>query len=162
MNGTKGADMVGMDNSHADRLLKTARSLRSTLVMMVTQVDDLCDLIEKAVPEASVPAVVTSGTDRHQLRVERATYSIQWHERRCVLGNTIGFALIEQLARRPNEYVNIDRLLDALWTGDRTYSTVRSTVCRLKSKLRDADMADLAALIDGSMYGHYALLLRRS
>lgn len=151
-----------MDNTHADRLLKAARTLRSSLVTMVTQVDDLCDLIEKAVPRAHVSPIVAAGPDGHQLRVERTTYSVQWHERRCVLGNTTGFALLERLARRPNEYVNIDSLLDDLWASARTYSTVRSTVCRLKSKLRDADMSDLAALIDGSMYGHYALLLRRS
>lgn len=161
MEAPTGADIVGMDNSHADRLLKAARALRSTLVAMVTQVDDLCDLIEKAVPGASVP-IVAPGTNGEQLRVERATYSIQWNNRKCVLGNTTGFALLEQLVRRPNEYINIDRLLNDLWDGERTYSTIRSTVCRLKAKLRGADMADLAALIDGSTYGHYALLLRRS
>lgn len=162
MDAATSADIVGMENTHADRLLNAARALRSTLVTMVTQVDDLCDLIESAVPRAHLSLIVAPGAEGQQLRVERTTYSVQWHERRCVLGNTTGFALLEQLARRPNEYVTIDRLLDDLWANARTYSTVRSTVCRLKAKLREADMADLAALIDGSMYGHYALMLRRS
>jgi len=129
---------------------------------MVTQVDDLCHLVEKAVPRAHASPIVAAGSDGQTLRVERTTYAVLWGERRCVLGNTTGFALLEQLARRPNEYISIDRLLDDLWTNPRTYSTVRSTVCRLKARLREEGMGDLAARIDGHMYGHYALLFRAS
>ncbi|NUQ51381.1 MAG: winged helix-turn-helix domain-containing protein [Phycisphaerales bacterium] len=148
-----------MDNTHADRLLQAARSLRASLVVVITQVDSLCELVEKSVPRTHVPPAIVAGPPGRQLRIERTTYTVRWGDRRCRLGNTTAFALIEQLARRPNEYISVDRLLDDLWTGARTYSTVRSTVYRLKRKLHESAMQDLADLIDGRTYGHYALLL---
>lgn len=140
-------------------MLKAAKALRASLLVVVTQVDDLCDLIEKAAPAPYEAPPVVAGASGRQLRVERGTYSVGWGTGRCVLGHTMAFHIMERLAKRPNEYINMDRLLDDLWTGPRAYSTVRSTVCRLKSKLRAAGMADLAGLIDGSMNGHYGLML---
>lgn len=148
-----------MDNTHATRMLKVAKALRASLLVVVTQVDDLCDLIEKAAPSPQEAPPVIAGASGRQLRVERGTYSATWGTGRCVLGHTMAFHIMERLARRPNEYINMDRLLDDLWTGPRAYSTVRSTVCRLKTKLRASGMSDLASLIDGSMHGHYGLML---
>ncbi len=151
-----------MENTHAARLLKSAKSLRSSLLVVITQVDDLCDLIEKAVPTPHEAPPVEAGSSGRQLRVERSSYSVSWGPCRCVLGPTMAFHIMQRLARQPNEYINLDRLLDDLWTGPRSYSTVRSTICRLKAKLRDSGMADLAGVIDGTMHGHYGLLLQHA
>lgn len=64
---------------------------------------------------------------------------------------------MERLARRPNVYLSTDQLLEELWSGPRAYSTVRSTVFRLKARLRRAGLHELADSIDGSNSGHYAL-----
>jgi len=149
-----------MDSTHAPQIFKAAQSLRASLLVVITRVDDLCDLIEKAAPAALDTSPVVTGPPQRQLSVDRATYTVSWGPNRCVLGHTMAFHIMERLARRPNEYINVDRLLDELWTGSRAYSTVRSTVCRLKIKLRKSGMTDLAGLIDGSMRGHYGLMLQ--
>ena len=151
-----------MEHTHASRLLKSAKSLRSSLLVVITQVDDLCDLIERAVPMPYEAPPIEAGASRRQLRVERSTYSVSWGQHRCVLGHTMAFHIMQRLARQPDEYISMDRLLDDLWTGPRSYSTVRSTICRLKTKLRESGMGDLAAFIDGTMHGHYGLFLQHA
>lgn len=153
---------MGMEDSHAHRVLKAAQALRASLVLVITHVDVLCDLIEGTAPTIDEPPPAVAGPGGRPLRVERSTYSVTWGPRRCVLGHTMAFDVMERLARRPNEYINMERLLDDLWTGPRAYSTVRSTICRLKSKLRGSGMGDLADLIDGGMHGHYGLMLQRA
>lgn len=148
-----------MANIHAQDIVKAATALRASLLVVITRVDDLCDLIERA-PRTEPEAVEVHAAAGYQLRLDRATYSLHWDARVCVLGHTMAFELMERLCRRPNEYIQMDRLIDELWSGPRTYSTVRSTVCRLRGKLRVAGMTDLAAMIDGDTRGHYRLRLK--
>jgi DNA-binding response OmpR family regulator len=148
-----------MENTHAHDIVKAATALRASLLVVITRVDDLCDLIERA-PRTEPEAVAVHAAAGYQLRLDRATYSLHWETRVCVLGHTMAFELMERLCRRPNEYIQVDRLIDELWSGPRTYSTVRSTVCRLRGKLRVAGMTDLAAMIDGDTRGHYRLRLK--
>lgn len=148
-----------MDKTHAARIVAAAKALRASLLVVITRVDDLCNLVEQG-PHAELPSSsLTTGAAPPRLRLERATYTLHWEGRRCVLGPTMAFELMERLCRRPNEYIQMDRLIDDLWSGRRTYSTVRSTVCRLKGKLRAAGMTDLSVLIDGNTRGHYSLRL---
>jgi hypothetical protein len=145
-----------MEN-HTQQALKAASSLRATLAVLISQLDDLCDILEAEPAIArGIPAIDGSAG----LDLNRASYTLKWGVRTCVLGHTMAFRLMARLARRPNEYVHVEDLLDELWQGTRSYSTVRSTVCRLKVKLCAAAMADLAAMIDGSMRNHYGLVLR--
>lgn len=145
---------------HSQRILRVANSLRASLFAMVTCVDELCELVEQGrQPQRDSLSVVVQIAGQ-SLRVDRGTYTIHWKGRRCPLGCTMAFHVMERLARRPNEYVLTDRLLDDLWSGARAYSTVRSTVCRLKARLRREGMGDLAELIDGRTRGHYGLVLR--
>ncbi|MFO0831546.1 MAG: winged helix-turn-helix domain-containing protein [Phycisphaerales bacterium] len=148
-----------MNTTHSDRILKATRALRTSLVAVIANVDELSDLIERlptiATPPVSAVAVSGSGA----LQLNRATYTVQWDHKSCFLGYTMAFRVLERLARRPNEYISTDRLLEELWVATRSSSTVRSTVCGLKAKLRAAGMRDLAEFIDGSNSGHYALML---
>jgi DNA-binding response OmpR family regulator len=146
-----------MTNTQADGLLKATNALRANLVTMLARLDELSDIVEEITSGTIWPAHVTVRASTLQL--DRTTFSVRWEGRSCYLGHSTAFRLLERLARRPNEYVSVDRLLDELWSGPRSYSTLRSTVCRLKSRLRHAGMGDLAQLIDGRVYGHYALLL---
>lgn len=146
-----------MTNTQADRLLKATNALRANLVTMLARLDELSDIVEEVTSGAAWPAQVTVRAS--MLQLDRTTFSVHWEGRSCSLGHSTAFRLLERLARCPNEYVSVDRLLDELWSGPRSYSTLRSTVCRLKSRLRRSGMGDLAQLIDGRVHGHYALLL---
>jgi DNA-binding response OmpR family regulator len=149
-----------MNTTNAERILKTIKALRNSLSAVVAHVDELSDLITQwpMVADAAAPTITVAAAV--PLRVDRKSYTVRWGNDCCVLGCTMGFRVLERLALRPNEYVSMDRLLDELWTGPRTYSTVRSTVCRLKGTLRQSGLADLADCVDGSIHGHYGLMLR--
>jgi DNA-binding response OmpR family regulator len=149
-----------MTTTHADRILKASKALRTSLIAVIANVDELSDLIER-LPMMATPVAAVMVTGSVALRLDRATYSVQWDQKSCFLGYTMAFRVLERLARRPNEYVSTDRLLEELWVATRTLSTVRSTVCGLKAKLRAAGMRDLADSIDGSNSGHYGLMLPR-
>ena len=48
--------------------------------------------------------------------------------------------------------------MEDVWDGVKADETIRSVVRHLKLRLRDADMAELAAAISGRNH-HYALML---
>lgn len=150
-----------MEPNHAQQIVKAVTALRTSLLVVVTRVDDLCDLIERAPLAEPELLAFSARADGRQLRLTRSTYSLHWDGRDCALGHTKAFFVMERLCRRPNEYIRVDRLIDELWSGERTYSTLRSTVCRLKAKLAKAGMNDLADMIDGRTHGHYRLHLER-
>lgn len=77
----------------------------------------------------------------------------------CFLGNTLPFKFLGRLARRRNTYVTYEDLLFEVWENRRSDSAVRSVAKTLRRKLRQAGMSDLAAAIDGTVPGHYALRL---
>lgn len=149
-------DNVGMDSAHAERM---HRAIRSTLVVLMTQVDELFDLY-------AADGCRGTGSPHHppddssRISLQRGTYTVHYKGKVCFLGCSVGFRVLERLAQRPNEYIQTDRLIDELWSGARAYSTVRSTVCRLKATLRRGGLEDLADRIDGRMPGHYGLMLQ--
>jgi DNA-binding response OmpR family regulator len=138
------------------------KALRASLFSLITCVEEVCDLVEAGSMQSPPPTIVQASPSHPPLRIERSTYTLHWRARECDLGNTIAFQIMERLGRRPNEYISMERLLDEIWVGSRTLSTVRSTVCRLRCKLRQSGMADLAASIDGSANGHYRLALPKT
>ena len=150
-----------MDNTHAQQVLRTTRSLRASLLAVVSHVDQLCELIEKTPETTSSHVPVAVQVLDKPLKIDRTTYTVFWGERSCYLGHSMAFRLLERLAQRPNQYLRTERLLDDLWQAPRSRLTVLSTVCGLKAKLRKAQMNDLADLIDGSNPDHYGLLLRK-
>jgi hypothetical protein len=91
--------------------------------------------------------------------IDATTFSVRWANRTCRLGNTVAFRLFARLARRPNQLVACETLLDELWDRHTSCDAVRSTVKILRRKLTAAGMEDLAAAIDGSTSHHYALML---
>lgn len=149
-----------MLTTHADRLLKATHALRSQLLAILATVDEVSEAAELIAKGTASPASVTVDATNLPLRVDRSTFTVSWRGKMCPLGNTTAFRLLERLARRPNEYISIDQLLDDLWSAPRSYSTLRSTICRLKSKLDAAGMHDLASRINGRVHGYYALHLK--
>lgn len=86
--------------------------------------------------------------------------TVQFRGRICFLGGRLPFRLLARLARRPSTFVSHEDLLDDVWDGAvRSGEAVRSAVKALRQRLRQAGLGDLAAAIDGTLPGHYALRL---
>jgi DNA-binding response OmpR family regulator len=92
-------------------------------------------------------------------QVDRGTLTISWRGKTCCLGNTLLFLFFERIARSPNRYVPHVDLLDDVWGGHREPATIRGVVKRLRNRLAESGMGDLAKAIDGSVSGHYGLIL---
>jgi DNA-binding response OmpR family regulator len=97
--------------------------------------------------------------DGRGLVVDEALLTVLYHGRSCYLGNSLPFRLLARLARHPNRYFTHDELLAEVWDGDRSPDAIRSVVKTLRQKLRQKGLDDLAAAIDGSASGRYALRL---
>lgn len=101
----------------------------------------------------------TSSSER--LQIDRSLLGVKYRGRCCFLGNTLMFRLIERLAIQPNKYLSYEDLLSEVWESNRSDGAVRSVVKRLREALRSQGMDQVAAGIDGSVPGHYALRLSR-
>jgi DNA-binding response OmpR family regulator len=93
------------------------------------------------------------------LLVDPSVLSVTFRGKVCFLGNTLPFKFLRRLAQRPNTYVTYEDLLAEVWQGVRSDEAVRSVAKTLRNRLRRAGLADLAAAIDGTVPGHYALRL---
>lgn len=90
--------------------------------------------------------------------VDSGSLEAVYEGKRCFLGNTVLYRLIECLSRKPNKYYTYDELLQGVWGGGvRSDSTIRTAIKRLRTALRQADMGELAKAIDGSSPGRYSL-----
>ncbi len=127
--------------------------------MLINRVEDICDLIESTPPAQATPEPSGILIEGLELSIDRRSYTVRWGDKQCALGHTMAFDVLERLVRRPNEYVSTESLLDDLWIGPRASSTVRSTVSRLRSRLRASGLGPVASQIDGSVRGHVGLML---
>ena len=158
--------------NHIDstRLAQAAAHLRQA-ILLIEEVAP--GIVQEFVPEMiatrSQPTTAASGqsavpTGNGSTRpsiIDETTFSVRWADRTCRLGNTVAFRLLERLARRPNQLISCETLLDELWDRHASRDAVRSTVKILRRKLTAAGMEDLAAAIDGSTCHYYALMLAR-
>ena len=86
-----------------------------------------------------------------------STMSVYWRGRSVHLGHTIGFRVLERLARHPQQYVSYTDLRQNAWNNRYVEpTTVRSLVRELRRKLRAGGMKSLAAAIQGENE-HYVL-----
>lgn len=92
--------------------------------------------------------------------MDRPQFSVVHANRRCFLGNTRAFFLMDRLLQDCNRYVSVEDLLDDVWHGaKRTRTAVRSAVKILRRELRRDRMGDIADAIVGRVAGHYAIIL---
>lgn len=145
-----------MTQHHAERLARSAKALRTSLLSVLQHVDEISRLAEEIAgsPVDSPPPEASESP----CRLDRRTFTVRRLDRECFLGFTLPFRLMEKLAQRPDQYLSVDRLMQELWGGPRAPSTIRSVVCELRAKLNASGMEDLAAMIDGSNPGHYGLM----
>lgn len=145
-------------------LRSLADSYKVTMELMEKTFDLLCEELEldplTYFRTRGVPAPVQTG--KHVFAVDSTVLSVTYRGKVCFLGDTLCFKLITYLARRPNAYFTYATLLADVWDGAvRTDDAVRSVVKILRTKLRQAGLADLANAIDGTVRRHYALKLVR-
>ncbi|WP_437226581.1 helix-turn-helix domain-containing protein [Planctomicrobium sp. SH661] len=88
---------------------------------------------------------------------DRSTLSVVFQGKSCFLGNTLLFRFFEALSRRPNRYFAHSELLDEVWGGQRSESSIRNVAKRLRDRLVLTGMAEVANAIDGSTAGYYIL-----
>ncbi|MDA7979480.1 MAG: helix-turn-helix domain-containing protein [Pirellulales bacterium] len=102
---------------------------------------------------------IKPGRSKQRPRADRETLSVVWKDKSCFLGNTLLFYFFERLARSPNRYVSHLDLMDEVWGGERQASTIRGVAKRLRDRLQEEGMGQLAKAIDGSVTGYYGLKL---
>ena len=91
--------------------------------------------------------------------LDEATLCVAWKGRTLHLGHTQGFWLLDRLARCPNRYITHLDLLQEIWDDEfADTALLRAGVQRLRVKLRQGGMGDLADAIAGHR-GRYMLNL---
>lgn len=145
------------------------QTLRETLAMLATTHAAVAEQIERTIflltvaiesEDSNMGMKPTTVSNVIQSPfVDRQTLSIHWRGASCHLGNTLLFRFFERIARSPNCYVTYRDLLNDVWRGPRDHSTIRGVVKRLRDRLADSGMTELAAAIDGSASGNYGLML---
>lgn len=134
---------------------ESLRLLARTHASAVAQIEETIALLMFTL-ELDEPTVVTA----ERLPVaDETTFCILWNGHVCFLGNTLLFWMFRRLLRSANGYVAHVDLLDDVWKGNRESSTIRGVTKRLRDKLIEAGMEDLAMAIDGTVAGYYGLML---
>lgn len=93
----------------------------------------------------------------HRPLLDESTLSVIWNGNVLSLGHTQAFWLLARLTRSVNQYVTHLDLIQEIWDDEFTDSaTLRAGVRRLRQKLRNGGMGDLAKAIVGH-HGRYML-----
>jgi DNA-binding response OmpR family regulator len=93
--------------------------------------------------------------------IDQPMLSVVYRGKRCFLGNSLPFRLMRRLTDQPNRYISNEQLAEDVWRDIVSKEAVRSVVKVLRAKLRGAGLSAVAAVIDGTVRGHYALMLDR-
>jgi DNA-binding response OmpR family regulator len=141
--------------------LALAESFAATAHLLEQARALLLEELAREAPHSSgtYPAVTATESSNGRLVIDDDQLTVTYRGRSCYLGNTLPFRLLARLARRPNRYFTHVELLDYVWKGARTTDAIRSVVKTLRQKLRQDGLDELAAAIDGSAPGRYALKL---
>ena len=148
-----------------ERLSQLLTSLHQAAQLAEEIIDDVAKNLENtahafhfSVAASRLPPSAWKDLDHYPI-VDRTTFTVHWAGKICYLGNTLPFKFFERLARRPNQLLHCDQLLDDVWQCCRSRDAMRSVVKVLRQKLRQAGMEDLARAIDGTTARHYGLML---
>ena len=138
------------------RIQQSLQRLAVAQQAAMTQTEETIALLAELLELSQSPE---DAKNSHRPMVDAATFSVRWRNETCFLGNTLPFRLFARLARSPNQYIAHLDLLDDVWGGDRRDSTIRGVIKRLRDRLDEAGMEELAKSIDGSVSGYYCLKL---
>jgi DNA-binding response OmpR family regulator len=88
--------------------------------------------------------------------------TVTWQGRTCRLGPKLLFRLMARLARQPGDCITFDKLQVEVWKSCVSPDAIRKGVQRLKERLIDAGMSDLAKAIKSDRLSYYLDLNGRS
>lgn len=76
---------------------------------------------------------------KHGLMIDHGNFAVSYRDQKpLLLGNTISFHLFARLARRPNVYVDFNKLRDDVWKDERTGdATISRAISRLRAQLKE-------------------------
>ncbi|MEZ6048758.1 MAG: helix-turn-helix domain-containing protein [Planctomycetaceae bacterium] len=82
---------------------------------------------------------------KHGLIVDPGSFAASYRDQRpLVLGNTISFNLFARLARRPNVFVDFNRLRNDVWKDERTEdATISRAISRLRKQLQEGGLTGI-------------------
>lgn len=93
----------------------------------------------------------------NNINLDSTAYTLWWNSRRLFLGDTANFRCLSALLAVPGRPVEHHQMLAAAELGSATHANdVRVLIYRLKKKLKDQGMGDLAAMIR-NVRGGYTL-----
>ncbi len=151
-----------MTDDRREALRRSLQSLAESYAATMRLLQEAYALLTEEA-SADLPGPAQPPPRRHPdgpgLVVDEAHLTVAYRGRSCYLGSSLPFRLLARLARQPNRYFTHDELLAEVWDGDRSPDAIRSVVKTLRQKLRQQGLGDLAAAIDGSASGRYALRL---
>ena len=146
--------------NYTGRIIERLGRLATCLDQAVRLTDEIVDDVATNLGSATVPfrlSIIGKDSDDHPI-IDRSTFTVHWGGKICYLGNTLPFKFLERLARRPNQLIPCDQLLDEVWQCCRSRDAMRSVVKVLRQKLGQAGMQGLARAIDGRTARHYGLM----
>ncbi len=156
-----------MTPENARRLNMLSRQLAESLMSAALCANEISEIAGSEIDDSTGGGVGDNGDGhrgncaRTQQRplLDEATLSVVWRGRTLHLGHTQGFWLLARLARNPNRYVTHVDLMQEIWDDEFAETTLlRAGVRRLRVKLRQGGMGDLADAIAGHR-GRYVLNL---
>lgn len=136
------------------RIQQSFKALAEAHAVVAAQAEAAMADLERMLELDNVMPIV--GNDRPI--VDREMFSVLWEGKSCFLDNRLMFALFERLLRSVNRYVSYADLIDDVWEGQRSDSTIRGMAKRLRDQLASSGMEDLARAIN-SRPRHYGLML---
>jgi DNA-binding response OmpR family regulator len=150
-----------------ERLAQAVAHMQHAFSLIYSAAPGIFDLLPHAAinpwslhsPGLDRPASSSGNDQATPSIIDEATFSVRWSGCTCRLGNTVAFRLLARLARRPNQFLSYERLRAGIWDDCESDAAVQSAVKVLRRKLNAAGMPTLAAVLDGSVSRHYALLL---
>jgi hypothetical protein len=149
-----------MTEVKAEEIRQVLKNLAYTHSLVVEQMESMIQVLTELV---DVDDILTARQSRSRKEgwpvANRETLCVEWEGKSCFLGNTLIFWFFERLARSPNHYVSHQTLLDEVWGGDRQPTTIRGVAKRLRDRLSEFGMEELARQIDGSENGYYGLMM---
>jgi hypothetical protein len=151
-----------MKDDHRQTIRDALRTLATTHAIAIEQMERMIAVLNLALetdePDRSGLGP-RSSANANLPTANRETLSVVWRGNSCFLGNTLLFWFFERIARSPNRYVAHVDLLEDVWGGERKDATIRGVAKRLRDRLAENGMQDLAGAIDGSVPGYYGLIL---
>lgn len=138
-----------------DALIRLAKAHAQANEEIEIAMNTIAALIDDQSPRVATSTKTAS--PHGYARADRSTLSVIWRKKSCFLGNTLLLALFERLARSPDRYISADDLMEDVWGGRRDPSTIRGVIKRLRDRLRQAEMHQVAEAIEGRVNGYYRL-----